>query len=41
MTGLRPVIRYQTYYGHTGRIMISRDEAAHNCYYCDGLWRRA
>ena len=41
VTGLRPVTRYQTYYGHSSRIMTSRDEAIPDCYYCDGLWRRS
>ena len=41
ITGLRPVERHLTYYGHLSQIRRSGDRPADDCYYCHGLWRRA
>ena len=41
ITGLRPVERHLTYYGHLPQIRRSGDRPADDCYYCHGLWRRA
>ena len=34
VTGMRPPFRLQNYYGHLGRMTISQDEPAPDCYYC-------
>ena len=36
-TGLRSPKRLLTYHGHTGKVMVSIDEPASDCYYCKGV----
>ncbi|MCI0460078.1 MAG: hypothetical protein L0Z62_24265, partial [Gemmataceae bacterium] len=36
-TGLRAPHRLLTYYGHTGKVTVSRDEQTSDCYYCHGI----
>jgi hypothetical protein len=30
--------RLITYYGHSGKVTVSKDEPSPDCYYCKGLW---
>jgi molybdopterin/thiamine biosynthesis adenylyltransferase len=41
VTGLRPVNRHLSYYGHLTQIRLNGDLPADDCYYCDGLWSRS
>lgn len=41
VTGLRPVNRHLSYYGHLTQIRLNGDLQADDCYYCDGLWNEA
>lgn len=40
-TGLRPLERHLSYYGHLSQIRRSGDQPAEDCYYCHGLWKKA
>ena len=40
VTGLRVPNRLLTYHGRTGKVTVSTDEPAPDCYYCKGLWGR-
>lgn len=37
VTGLRVPQRVLTYYGQTGKVTVSRDEPAPDCYYCTAV----
>lgn len=41
VTGLRPVNRNFSYYGHLTQIRFAGDAPASDCYYCNGLWGTA
>ncbi len=38
ITGLRAPNRLLTYHGRTGKVTVSTDDPAPDCYYCKGLW---
>ena len=38
VTGIREPNRLLTYHGRTGKVTISTDNPAPDCYYCKGLW---
>jgi hypothetical protein len=38
ITGMRPVVRELTYYGHLNVLRRNGDEPPADCYYCAGLW---
>ena len=38
VTGIRAPNRLLTYYGRTGKVTVSTDNPAPDCYYCKGLW---
>jgi hypothetical protein len=40
VTGLRSPFRLLNYYGHSGKMTVSKDEPQPNCYYCKSLWGR-
>lgn len=37
VTGMRPPNRLMTYYGNTGKVTVSTDEPASDCYYCKAV----
>jgi hypothetical protein len=37
VTGIRAPKRLSTYYGHSGKVTVSSDEPAPDCYYCKGI----
>jgi molybdopterin/thiamine biosynthesis adenylyltransferase len=37
VTGVRNPVRLLSYYGRTGKVVVSTDEPTVNCYYCKGL----
>ena len=37
VTGLRPPQRVLKYYGHTGKVIVSQDAPAPDCYYCNAV----
>ena len=38
VTGIRDPYRLLTYHGRTGKVTVSTDNPAPDCYYCKGLW---
>ena len=38
VTGIREPNRLLTYHGRTGKVTVSTDSPAPDCYYCKGLW---
>ena len=38
VTGIREPNRLLTYHGRTGKVTVSTDNPAPDCYYCKGLW---
>lgn len=40
VTGIRPARRLMIYYGHEGKVTVSRDDPEPDCYFCKGLWDR-
>ena len=38
VTGIREPHRLLTYHGRTGKVTVSTDNPAPDCYYCKGLW---
>ena len=38
VTGIRDPNRLLTYHGRTGKVTVSTDTPAPDCYYCKGLW---
>ena len=38
VTGVREPNRLLTYHGRTGKVTVSTDSPAPDCYYCKGLW---
>jgi molybdopterin/thiamine biosynthesis adenylyltransferase len=40
-TGIREAKRLLSYYGHTGKVTVSTDEALANCFFCKGVWGKS
>lgn len=38
VTGVRPPNRLTTYYGNTGKVVVSSDQPAPDCYYCETVF---